>query len=215
MTGIRGFDEAVGGLETGRFHLVVGEEKSGRTSFALQVAAIASRRGVETFWLDCGGRLHYARLSSIVKHWGADLHRIRIAVPETFAEQLRLLVWACDFARAPKLIVVDDFTYLNRVEAFGDPARDKRFYKGLAFQSALLKEATRTHRVTSIAIVDVHERPGLGGPEPTANSIISYYSDSMIWMQTIGPGRKLLKLRSHDLAREFYVSVFEGGLTDA
>lgn len=215
LTGIRSLDGALGGLESRRFHLIVGEEKSGRTTFALQVASIASRQGVEALWLDCGGRLHYERLNMLARRWQANLNLVRIAVPETFAEQVRLLIWACDYVREPGLIVIDDFTYLNRVEAVGDPARDKRFYKGLAFQSALLKDVTRTRNVTSMAIVDIHERPGVGGPEPAANAIVSYYSDTQIWMRTIGTNRKLLKLRLDGLAKEFPVSVYEGGLTDA
>lgn len=194
--------------------MIVGEEKSGKTTLALQIASIASRLGVEVLWLDCGGRLHPTRLKSLTSRWDADLSRIKVSMPETFSQQLRLVVWACDYIQEPGLIVIDDFTYLHRVAASGVLPRDKWIYKTLAFQSALLKEVTRTRNVTSIAISDVHERPGLGQPQPVANTIVSYYSDSEIWLHPIAPSRRLLRLRYADKSISFHVRIFEGGIIE-
>jgi RecA/RadA recombinase len=213
-TGISGLDSTRGGLEARRLHLIVGEEKSGKTTLALQVASIASGMGFEVLWLDCGGRLHPARLRALASHWGADLSKIRISTPETFSEQLRLIIWACDYAQEPGLIVVDDFTYLHRVEASGVLPHDKWIYKMLAFQSALLKEVTRSRNVTSIVVSDIHERPGLGQPQPVASAIVSYYADSELWLQSIAAGRRLLRLRINDQSLSLRVRIFEGGIME-
>jgi RecA/RadA recombinase len=213
-TGIRGLDGEEGGLKPQSLYLIVGEEKSGRTTLALQIAAIASSRGVNVMWLDCGGRLHHARLLSIAKYWGGDLSRIRVAVPDTFAEQLRLLVWACEFTTAPGLIVVDDFTYLHRVDASGDPSRDKPIYTRLAFQAAYLKETTRTRDIAAIIIADVHERPGLGLQQPIAGAIVTFYSDLKLWMSTLGPGRKLPTVEGEVGGGRYILRVHEGGLSE-
>lgn len=211
-TGIATLDGAEGGLDPRRLYLIVGEEKSGRTTLALQAAAIASGRGLSVLWIDCAGRLHYARLLSVARHWGGDLSRIRVATPDTFSEQLRLLVWACEYAEAPGLIVVDDFTYLHRVEALGDPSRDKPLYTRLTLQAAYLKEATRTRDITGIVVADIHERPGQGPQQPIANTIVSYYSDLRLWMRTAGPGRKLLTVEGEGRVGNILLRVHDGGL---
>ncbi|MDW8073668.1 MAG: hypothetical protein RMJ28_05495 [Nitrososphaerota archaeon] len=211
---MRSLDSAFGGLEARRLYTVVGEEKSGRTTLALQVASIASGRGLEVFWLDCGGKLHPARLKSLMDWWGADLTRIKFSMPENFSEQLRLVIWACDYAMEPGLIVLDDFTYLHRVEATGVPSRDKWIYKMLAFQSALLREATRTRDITAIAVSDIHEKPGLGVPQPVAGSIVSYYSDGELWLQSVEAGLRLLKLKVGERSVSLRVRIFEGGFLE-
>ncbi|GBC71043.1 hypothetical protein HRbin02_00820 [Candidatus Calditenuaceae archaeon HR02] len=204
----------LGGLEARRLHLIVGEEKSGKTTLALQVASIASGTGFEVLWLDCSGRLHPARLRSLANHWSADLYRIKISIPETFSEQLRLIIWACDYIQEPGIIVVDDFTYLHRVEASGVSPRDKWIYKMLAFQSALLKEVTRSRNVTSIIVSEIHERPGLGQPQPIASAIISYYADTELWIRPITAGRRLLWVNINDKSLSLRVRLFEGGIAE-
>lgn len=214
LTGLRSLDSELGGLEPRLFYLIVGEEKSGRTTLALQLSLIASRGGREVLWLDCGGRLHPVRLKLMAEYWGADVSRIKISLPQTFMEQLRLLIWACDHVEEQGLIVVDDFTYLHRVEASGSPSRDMWIYRLLAFQAALLKEATRTRGVTAVAVSDVHERPGLGQPQPVAGAIVSYYSDGEIWLESVGAGSRLLRFRIGERQFSLRARIFGGGIVE-
>jgi len=211
-TGVAELDARLGGLESKRLYLIVGEEKSGRTTMALQTALIASARGLDVLWLDCGGRLHPARLMQLAARRGGDLARIKVSVPESYSEQARLLLWACDHVGEPGLIVADDFTYLHRVELAGPPSHAKWIYKRLAFQAALLRGVTRSKDVTSIATVDVHERPGAGQPQPVASSILSYYSDGEVWIHQLSPGWRVLKVVAGGELFEARVRIHEGGL---
>ena len=213
-TGIKSFDTADGGVRSGLMYLVSGEEKSGRTSLALQIACIASRGNVRTYLLDCGGHIHYLRLSRIAANWGADLCRIEITFPRSFKEQERTIVWVADMAPAGSLVIVDDFTYLHRVQMVGDVNIDKSLFHSLAFQMACLKEACKTRNLTSIFITDVHDVPPKGITTPVASAITTYFADVHLGLFSDISGLKILKTIRGLAPGEYRLRIHEGGISE-
>lgn len=214
-TGIKSFDDEYKGLRSGLVYLLSGEEKSGKTSLALQIACIASRNNVVTYFLDCGGHIHYLRLSRIATNWEADLSQIRIAVPHTFKEQERSIVWIADSAPSGSLVIVDDFTYLHRIQMVGDVNIDKSLFHSLAFQVAYLKEASKTRNLTSIVITDVHDVPTKGITKPVASAITTHFADVHIALFSETPVLKMLKILNGLPPREYRVRIYDGGITEA
>ncbi len=214
-TGIKSFDNVYGGLRSGLMYLISGEEKSGKTSLALQIACIASRDNVGTYLLDCGGHIHYLRLSRIAANWEADLSKIKITFPRSFKEQERLIVWLADSAPAGSLVIVDDFTYLHRVQMVGDVNMDKGLFHSLAFQMACLKEACKTRNLTSILITDVHDVPPKGISTPVASAITTYFADVHLSLFSDTSGLKILRVISGLPTREYKIRTCDGGVIEA
>lgn len=212
-TGLSRFDREQGGLRAGRLHLLSGEEKSGKTSLALQVACIAAKSGGWVYWLDCGGRLHHVRLHQVASGWGADLGRIRLSFPHTLKEQEKIVVWVAEHAPPGSLIIADDFTYLYRVQMLGEASLDQPLYISLAFQSAFLKEAALTRGVTPILVSEVHEPPTGEGPRPVAAAITTFFADSHLFTKSLWGGVKLLRLLRDGREDEYLFRVHEGGVS--
>lgn len=214
-TGIKSFDEKFNGLKSGLVYLISGEEKSGKTSLALQIACIASSINFRTYILDCGGHIHYLRLSKIASNWNADLSQLWIAFPHSLKEQERTIVWVADMAPDNSLVVVDDFTYLHRIQMTGNIAVDKSLFHSLAFQLAYLKEACKTRGLTSILITDVYDVPTVGVTRPVASAITTYFSDIHLTLISESSNVKILKVLSGSSPAEFRVKIHEGGISDA
>lgn len=214
-TGIRSFDEEYNGLKSGLLYLISGEEKSGKTSFALQVACIASRSNFRSYVLDCGGHIHHLRLYKIAKNWNADLSQIRIAFPRSFKEQERAIIWVADKAPSGSLVIVDDFTYLHRVHMTGNVSIDKVLFHSLAFQLAFLKEACKARDLTSILITDVHDVPIEGIAKPVASAITTYFSDVHLSIVTESSKIKILRVIKGFPPSEYKVIIHDGGVSEA
>jgi len=214
-TGIGPFDDKYNGLKLGLLYLISGEEKSGKTSLALQVACIASRSNFKSYLLDCGGHVHYLRLSKIARNWNADLSQIRIAHPQNFNEQERAITWVADNAPAGSLVIVDDFTYLHRIQMSGNVSADKALFHSLAFQIAYLKEACKTRDLTSILITEVHDIPVEGVTKPVASVIATYFSDVHLSMISESYNVKILKVISGIPPGEFRIIIHDGGIREA
>lgn len=214
-TGIKPFDDEYGGLKSGLLYLISGEEKSGKTSFALQVACIASRSNLGIYLLDCGERIHYLRLSKIARNWNADLSQIRIAFPRSFKEQERTIIYVADEAPTGSLVIVDDSTYLHRVQMTGDVTVDKSLFHSLAFQLAYLKEACKTRDLTSILITDVYDVPVEGITKPVASAITTYFSDVHLSLVSESSNVKILRIVSGLQPAEFKLIIHDGGISEA
>ncbi len=214
-TGIESLDREFKGLKPGLMYLITGEEKTGKTSLALQIACIASKKNVETYLLDCGGNLHYLRLSKIASYWRGDLTKIKIAFPHSFKEQEKTIIWIADSVPSGTVVIIDDFTYLHRVHMVGNVALDKRLFHSLSFQLAYLKEACRTRNLTAFIISDVHDVPGESISKPVASAITTYFADTHISLHKVVGELMELKIHTVSSRSEFKVRIHEGGIKEA
>ena len=208
-TGIPSLDSHEEWVNEPSLILLSGEEKSGKTSLVLQIAAIASREGILVYWLDCASRLSPYRLRQVVERWKADPRRILVASPNSFKEQEKRVLWLADRMDRNKLVVVDDYTYLHRVEMSGNVSRDKPLFHSLAFQTAILKEAVNVRRGTAILVSQVHEVPTGEGVKPVAEALIKPFVDVHLSLRPITADVRALNVEG--TGRSYRIKLSEGG----
>ena len=180
-TGIPELDEALGGgIRGGKVTLIYGEEKSGKTSLALKVCALAAKKAGQAGYVDCSGRLHPQRLLQVLEANGADPSKVSVSVIGNFLQQEEIILSLHDKPPSFPLIIFDDFTYQHRIELTGDARKDVRVYKRLAFQIAALKEAASRNRLAVVVVGQVHTLPDTGEARLVAQRILTYWSDTII-----------------------------------
>lgn len=193
-TGLPSLDERIEGYKGGMLYFVYGEEKSGKTSFALKASANAINLGLIVLWLDCGQRLHPSRLMQVLRSNRADESRMLIRSIQDFNEQeSSILNLLHGVSKNIGLIVADDYTYLHRMEMKGEVREDAPVFKKLSLQTAVLKEVAISSGIPVILVGQVHAVPGIG-VKPVASRILSYWSDIILRFENLSPSIKLLKL---------------------
>ena len=179
-TGLRKLDDLLGGgVKSGTLTLIYGDEKSGKTSLGLSICASAIMEGLTAAFIDCGGRLHPARVLQVLETTGINREKFMLAYVETFLQQEETIIKMLDNPLS-KVIVLDDITYQHRVAMMGDVREDMPIFKRLAFQVAALKESTMTKNLTVIIIGQVHALPGREESRPVAQRILTHWSDAVI-----------------------------------
>lgn len=179
-TGLPGLDERLGGgIATRTLTLIYGEEKSGKTSLALMICALATRQ-LPAAYIDCSGRLHSARISQIMKAVKGDEEKLYILSIENFQEQERVILSLHDSRPPARLLIFDDFTALHRLELSGDIRLDMPVYRRLTFQVAALKEAALRNDLAIIIVGQVHDIPDRGEARAVAQRILGYWSDTIL-----------------------------------
>lgn len=182
-TGLPRLDELLeGGVPAKAITLIYGEEKSGKTSLALRISALAARIASAAY-IDCSGRLHPERLSQVLEANGVSEERVLVAVVENFLQQEELILKLHDEPPPAPLIVFDDFTALHRIEITGDVKRDMAVYKRLAFQVAALREAALNRGLAVIIVGQVHGIPDAGRSRLIAQRILEYWSDRVLRLE--------------------------------
>lgn len=171
-----------GGLPPKTLTLIYGEEKSGKTSLALMICALATKNSSAAY-VDCSGRLHPARLAQIMEANGGDGEKLYILSPESFYKQEKIILSVHDSRPPAPLLVFDDFTALHRLELSGNIKLDMPIYRRLAFQAAALKEAAIKNNLTVVIVAQVHEIPDQGEARAVAHRILSYWSDIVLRLE--------------------------------
>lgn len=180
-TGIPELDEALrGGIHEGKLTLIYGEEKSGKTSLALKVCALAARRAGRAGYVDCSGRLHPQRLLQVIESNEVDPSSVSVMVIENFLQQEEVILSLHDNPPPYPLVAFDDFTYQHRIELSGNVKTDVRVYKRLAFQIAALKEAALRNGLAIVVVGQVHTLPNTGEARLVAQRILTYWSDTIL-----------------------------------
>lgn len=186
-TGIPALDQALrGGYHPGEVSLIYGEEKSGKTSLALQASLFVLSRGMKVIWIDCGGRLHPERLSQVFSHSQADQNNMVFSIPRSFEEQTRMIeVLPLRLPEQTGLLVFENFNMLHRVHGLFELQSNRRMLKDLNFQLACLKELVAQGGVPLIVTAQVHEalnKPSKSNETtvPAASRISMYWADTIL-----------------------------------
>jgi RecA/RadA recombinase len=187
-TGIKSLDNEInGGYPIKKLILIYGEEKSGKTSLALQAAINNSLKNRKTIWIDCGMHLHPERISIALENKNIEKDLIIFLRPKTFEEQTRI-VEEIPFLMNEKikLIIFENYNELHRI-IFGDIKKDLSIFKDLSFQIAYLKSIAFKWGVPLIVTAQIHKV--LIGEEaieePVAARISKYWADIIIKLQNL------------------------------
>jgi len=183
FTGLPKLDEKLGGgISPKTLTLIYGEEKTGKTSLALRICALATR-AASAAYVDCSGRLHPLRLSQIMEANKGDESRLYLLSVDSFYEQERAVLSLYDLRPPAHLVVFDDFTTLHRLEITGEIKHDMSVYKMLAFQVAALKEAAMRKDLAVIIVGQVHDIPDKGEVKAVAQRILSHWADNIVKLE--------------------------------
>lgn len=187
QTGIARLDQALtGGYHPGEISLIYGEEKSGKTSLALQASIFVLRRGMRVVWIDCGGHLHPERVFQVFTRSQVDENNMVLSVPRDFEEQTRTIeTLSLHLPGETGLLVFENFNMLHRVQGLLEIEKNRRIFKDLCFQLAYLREVVSQRRVPLIVTAQVHE--ALDKPNrskettfPAASRISMYWADVIL-----------------------------------
>ncbi len=208
-TGVPALDQALrGGYHPGEVSLIYGEEKSGKTSLALQASLFVLSRGMKVIWIDCGGRLHPERLSQVFSHSQADQNNMVFSIPSNFEEQTRMIeVMPLRLPAQTGLLVFENFNMLHRVRGLFELQNNRRILKDLNFQLACLKELVVQRGLPLIVTAQVHE--ALNKPSnsnettvPAASRISMYWADTILRTKNqLLPALKVVSLEKGRMGR--------------
>lgn len=184
-TGIPSLDKVLeGGYTSGKQYLIYGEEKSGKTSLALQAAVNGALSAPKLIWIEGASDLHPSRLRVLDNLYGGIGERIQVFSPRSHAEQVALVARLGFYlSRNPGMVVLDDFTYLYRVEASGRLEVDQPLFKDISFQLAFLKRIALEKKVPILVISLSHDIMfGMHFSEtrPVADRISTYWADVVL-----------------------------------
>ncbi|RLG04586.1 MAG: hypothetical protein DRN54_00635 [Thaumarchaeota archaeon] len=182
-TGLPRLDDLLGGgIRSKTLTLVYGEEKTGKTSLALRICALATR-AASAAYVDCSERLHPLRLAQVMEANRADESKLYLISVDSFSKQEKIVLNIHDFKPPAPIIVFDDFTAMHRLEIIGDVKRDTPVYKRLALQVAALKEAAMRKDLAVILVGQVHAIPDRGEERAVAQRILSHWADQILRLE--------------------------------
>jgi len=224
-TGIARLDQALtGGYHSGKLSLIYGEEKSGKTSLALQASISAVRRGMKVVWIDCAGYLHPERVFQVLSHGQADGTKMVLSVPHDFEEQMRTVeTLPLHLPDETGLLVFENFNVLHRVHGPLQVEKDRRTFKDLNFQLAYLGEVVSLRRLPLIVTAQVHEalaqRNECGETTlPAASRISMYWADVILRTKNWSvPTLKAVSVERGGRAKvaDILFRITESGVSDA
>jgi DNA repair protein RadB len=178
---------------------VYGEAGTGKTTLALQIACGICSRGKKVVFIDTEGKVTGSKIQQLLKN--SDLEQannlLKLYIPISFQEQHELIQKLEFFAKNQQIaaIIVDTITNLYRQES-GLLDEDKRLYKRLTFQVALLQKLAKEKQFPIIlfnqaTMAKVDEQDFLSSLKrervnPVAKAIISYWADREIILVTYG-----------------------------
>jgi DNA repair protein RadB len=196
-----------GGIPKGQITLAYGESNTGKTTFALQCAASASRENQKVLYIDCENSFSPERLAQIAAQ---DLHavssRIFVFKLQSFLEQSLLIEEVDRFvSNNVVLIVVDTVTSLYRLE-LKNPWLVFSSNRSLNRQLAYLTQTAKAHGVTVLITSQVHNTiQGDATPliEPVATRVLKFWSQNILQI-TADPKpsvRRVVLEKHSDLSR--------------
>jgi RecA/RadA recombinase len=220
-TGIKSLDNEInGGYPIKKLTLIYGEEKSGKTSLALQAAINNSLKNRKTIWIDCGLHLHPERISIALENKNIEKSLIIFLRPKTFEEQTRIIEEMPFLMNEKiKLIIFENYNELHRI-IFGDIKKDLSIFKDLSFQIAYLKNIAFKWEIPLIVTAQMHEVPIGEGTieEPVAARISKYWADIIIKLQNLvrrNIKRIIIEKGGKNENREIFFRITEYGVEEA
>ncbi len=178
---------------------IFGEAGTGKTTLALYIACRFCLEGEKVIFIDTEGKVTGSKIKQMLKK--NDIEKtnklLKLYMPTSFQEQYALIQRLEFFLQNQKIgtIIIDSITNLYRQES--DLLKeDKRIYKRLAFQIALLHKLTRDKSFPILlfnqaTMVKKDESDFLSNLKrervsPVAKAIMSYWADREIILVSYG-----------------------------
>ncbi|NHK31413.1 MAG: AAA family ATPase [Asgard group archaeon] len=178
---------------------IYGEAGTGKTTLALQIACGICSQGEKVVFIDTEGKVTGSKIQQMLKN--SDLEQanslLKLYIPTSFQEQHELIQKLEFFTNNQKIaaIIIDTITNLYRQES-DLLNEDKRLYKQLTFQVALLQKLAKKklfpiilfNQATMAKIDDQDFLSNLKRERvnPVAKAIISYWADREIILVSYG-----------------------------
>lgn len=178
---------------------IYGEAGTGKTTLALQIACGFCSQGEKVVFIDTEGKVTGSKIQQILKNKDIEQanNLLKLYMPTSFKEQHELIQRLEFFLQSQKIgtIIIDSITNLYRQES--DLLKeDKRIYKRLTFQVALLHKLAKERSFPIIlfnqaTMVKSEERDFLSNLKqervnPVAKAIMNYWADREIILVSYG-----------------------------
>lgn len=150
-TGLSPLDNALcGGITQGTLVHLYGTPGSGKTTLAMQIAAMAMRGGWRVAWIDCNGSFSIVRFQEILGQQ-ALFDRLLLARPTCFADQTTLIQQLKCVVDRVAVLVVDPITHFYRAERYAEGSQS--FFQELVDQQlSTLLGLAHLHRLVVLTL---------------------------------------------------------------
>ncbi len=198
-TGIGSVDRLLGGgLETDTITELYGEGGSGKTLFALEVAARVARASRWVLYVDTEG-VSLERLRAVA---GPELEgvlaHLLLSAPKSLEEQSRAVTTACALARGGRrdvgLLVLDSATNYYRLALSGPDEDEAR--ESLVLEVADLLATARARQIAVLLTNQVWRNPRDGALEPLGGSFLNHAAKTILrFERRDGPVREVVLVK--------------------
>jgi DNA repair protein RadB len=198
-TGVGSVDRLLGGgLETDAVTELYGEGGSGKTLFALEVAARVARAGRWVLYVDTEGVSLERLRSAGGSEFDRILEHLLLSAPKSLEEQGRAVRTACTLARGGRrdvgLLVLDSATNYYRLALSGPDEDDAR--EALVLEVADLVATARGRGIPVLLTNQVWRNPRDGTLEPLGGSFLNHAAKTILrFERREGPVRAVVLVK--------------------
>ena len=214
-----------GGLAPGQLMLVYGEAGTGKTTFGLQTAIHAAKKGTRCMFVSCDGPAHAVRLEQLMGTDDDDAaaSRLLLVQPDDFYEQSTFIEGLLPYLDKVRFVTVDSINRLYRLSITNlDQALvlNKDLNRQLAYLAEFAIQKELPILITSQVRSVIGNESLSKKIEPVANRTLAYWSQTIMQLKTAPhPGDRLVfleKLNGRKTQRLFCnVRITDEGIVDS
>ncbi len=204
-----------GGIGKGSILLVFGERGSGKTTLSFQTMLGAANSGIGSTLVYTEGRTPLDRLMGMAgEAWSRSSEKMWILEVKSFEMQDDLVERISDqLPKATGVLVIDSITSRYR-EALGTGKENIAINKALNREVALIKDYCLHNDLAVLLTSEVSSPPFGKGVRPVASSILTYWSDAILFLEKLPGEARRATLNKPSPTREAVVWVSPRGLVD-
>lgn len=195
-TSCESIDELLkGGVEKGIITNVYGESGSGKTNFAIQLAAEVTKKGYKVAYVDTEAGFSPERFLQIADEEALD--NLLIKEPYEFEEQTEVISSLEDFVEEEdiKLVIVDSAVSLYRLKVNGDNASE--INNELSQQFSDLSNIARKYNIPVVVTNQVYTSFDEEGLELVGRDVPKYWSKCLIKLSNSEKNVRKLEISKH------------------
>lgn len=195
-TSCESIDELLrGGVEKGIITNVYGESGSGKTNFAIQLAAEVTKQGHKVAYVDTEAGFSPERFLQIADEEALD--NVMIKEPYDFEEQTEVISSLENFVEEEdiKLVVVDSAVSLYRLKVNGDNASE--INNELSQQFSDLSNIARKYNIPVVVTNQVYTSFDEEGLELVGRDVPKYWSKCLIKLSNSDKNVRKLEISKH------------------